>query len=174
MSIKRFTIMATVLASLLAGGCGTLDKMTKSAPWIVSSQERNFSEALQYLRTGNESRARDLFERVVDAPSVNGMTDEALFRLALLNLRNEDGKGELRARAVLGRLMDEYPASIWAKQAAPLAVYLQEAFTLRVKQRELKNLRTQNLSLSRDNKEMRQSIERLKQLDLELEQKIRR
>jgi hypothetical protein len=45
---------------------------------------------------------------------------------------------------------------------------------LRVKQRELRNLRSQNLSLGRDNKEMRQSIERLKQLDLELEQKIRK
>lgn len=168
-------MMATVLASgLLASGCGTLVKMTKSAPWIVSSQERNYTGALQYLRSGNESGARDLLERTIKAPPVNGITDVALFRLALLNLRNEDGKGEPRARALLNRLISEYPASIWARQAAPLAVYLQEAYALRVRQREFKNLRDQNLSLSRDNKELRLNIERLKQLDLQLEPKIRR
>jgi len=52
--------------------------------------------------------------------------------------------------------------------------HLQEVLTLRGVQRELKSLRNQNLSLSHDNKELRQSIERLKQLDMELEQKIRR
>jgi len=173
--IKRFTMMATVLVLvLLVSGCGSLIKMTRSAQRDTSIEERNFAGALKYLRSGNESGARDLLERVIDAPPLKGVTDEALFRLSLLNLRDEGGRGEPRARALLNRLLSEFPASIWAKQASPLAAYLQEAFTLRAGKRQIKNLRNQNLSLSRDNKELRQSIERLKQLDLELEQKIRR
>lgn len=157
-----------------AGGCASFERMTDATLWFGSTEERDFDTALQYLRSGNESAARELLERTVDAKTITGVTDEVLFRLALLNLRDEGGKGEQRARELLNRLIRDFPASIWARQAAPLAVYLQEAFNLRVRQRELRNLRNQNLSLSRDNKEMRQSIERLKQLDIELEQKIRR
>lgn len=140
----------------------------------TSIEERNFTGALMNLRSGNEFTARDLLERVVDAPPLPGVTDEALFRLSLLNLRDEGGRGEPRARELLARLLNEYPRSIWAKQGAPLAAYLQEALKLRDEKRQIKSLRNQNLSLSRDNKELRQSMERLKQLDLELEQKIRR
>jgi hypothetical protein len=154
--------MATMLVSvLLASGCGSLAKMAGTAPRAISTEERNFAVALQYLRSGNESGARDLLERIVHAKPLPGVTDEALFRLALLNLRDEGVKGEPRSIVLLNRLVSEFPASIWARQAAPLIVYL-------------KNMRNQNLSLIRDNKDMRQSIERLKQLDLELEQKIRR
>ncbi|MDD2540516.1 MAG: tetratricopeptide repeat protein [Desulfuromonadaceae bacterium] len=175
MRFTRSTMMVAMLVPvLLANGCGTFVKMTTPAPRVAYSEERNFAGGLHYLLSGNESGARDLFERVIDARPLKGVTDEALFRLALLNLRDSDGKGEPRARALLNRLINEYPHSIWARQAAPLAAYLQEAFTLRMKQRELKELRNQNLSLSRDNKDLRLSIERLKQLDLQLEQKNRR
>lgn len=165
-------ILATALLPvLLTSGCGTFTELSGPA---IRTEERNFAGALQYLRSGNETAARDLFERTVDAPPLKGVTDEALFRLAVLNLRDEGGKGEPRARALLGRLIREFPASIWARQASPLAAHLQEVLALRGVQRELKSLRNQNLSLSHDNKELRQSIERLKQLDMELEQKIRR
>jgi len=169
-------MMATVLLlAMIISGCGSLMKIASSLPGRDSSTEkRNFAGALQYLRSGNEAAARDLLERVIDAPSLAGVTDEALFRLSLLNLRDEEGRGEPRARALLNRLLREFPASIWARQASPLAAYLQEAFTLRAGKRQVKELRTQNLSLNRDNKELRQTIERLKQLDMELEQKIRR
>jgi hypothetical protein len=174
--IKHFIMLATVLLfALITSGCGSLIKMASSLPGRDTSiEERNFAVALHYLRSGNESGARDLLERVVDAPPLTGVTDEALFRLSLLSLRNEGGRGESRARALLDRLLSEFPASIWARQASPLAEYLQEAFTLRAGQRQVKSLRNQNLSLNRDNKELRQTIERLKQLDMELEQKIRR
>lgn len=175
MKCKRLILTAAMpVFVLLAGGCGIFTKTTGSAPRPISAEERNFAGALQYLRSGNESAARELFERIIDASPLAGVTDEALFRLALLNLRDKDGNGELRANGLLSRLNSEFPASIWARQAAPLAVYLHEAFMLKARQRELKNLRNQNMSLSRDNKELRQSIERLKQLDMELEQKIRR
>src|SRR6185369_10983548 len=96
---------------------------------------------------------------VCDAPPVIGVTDEALFRLALLHLGDEGSKGAVRAQALLERLREEFPQSSWTHQAAPLATYLAGAKTLRDRQRELKTLRDLNLSLSRDNRELRQSLE---------------
>ncbi len=170
----------------LSGGCGTFSvrkppatsnastKSSVSATNSVTATERDFATALHYLRNGNEAVSRDLLKKVVDEPNMSGVTDEAIFRLALLNLRDENGKGEKRAAELFDRLFSEFPGSIWSRQAAPLALYVKETSALRTHSRELKALRNQNLSLSRDNKELRQSIERIKNLDLELEQKIRR
>jgi hypothetical protein len=164
----------------LSGGCETFSvskppaTSSVSTKISVSAAERDFATALHYLRNGNEAVSRDLFRRVVDEPSVSGVTDEAIFRMALLYLRDENGKGEKRAAELFDRLFSEFPGSIWSRQAAPLALYVKETSVLRSHTRELKVLRNQNLSLSRDNKELRQSIERIKNLDLELEQKIRR
>lgn len=145
-----------------------------SASASIPVQERRFAGALESLRAGNEQAARDLFERVIEDPTRIGVTDEALFRLALLYLREEGSKGTVRALELLERLKNEYPRSIWTRQAAPLNVHLTGVRMLRDRQREVKTLKELNLSLSRDNREMRQSIERLKSLDIELEQKIKR
>jgi hypothetical protein len=140
----------------------------------VRNQERRFAGALEFLRTGREQEACDLLELVVAGPPRSGVTDEALFRLSLLYLRDEGGKGSVRTQELLKRLLDEFPSSIWAHQGAPLAAYLTGVRTLKDRQREVRTLKELNLSLSRDNREMRQSIERLKSLDLELEKKIKR
>jgi len=140
----------------------------------ISAQERIFAGALEFLRSGREQEARDAFERVLEGPSRSGVTDESLFRLSVLHLRDTGGKGTTRTQELLERLQTEYPRSIWANQAAPLSAYLSGIKVLRDRQREVKTLKELNLSLSRDNREMRQSIERLKSLDLELEQKIKR
>lgn len=145
-----------------------------SAPPSIPEQERRFAGALEFLRAGNEVAARDLFEKVIDGPTSTGLTDEALFRLSVLYLRDDGGKGTLRSLELLERLKNEFPKSLWARQAAPMSQYLAGVKTLRDRQREVKTLKELNLSLSRDNREMRQSIERLKSLDLELEQKIKR
>lgn len=171
---KFCTALLLLLLFSMSGGCGTFLGRNLSVTRNVSSSERNFAAALESLRAGNESVARDLLVRVVNEPALAGVTDEALFRLALLNLRDENGKGERRATELIERLLGEFPVSIWSRQAAPLAEYVQETVALRARTRELKALRNQNLSLSRDNKELRQSIERIKDLDLELEKKIRR
>ena len=141
---------------------------------VERDQERRFAGALEFLRAGKEQEARDLLEHVVDGPPRSGITDEALFRLSLLYLRDDASKGPARTQELLERLSDNFPRSIWARQAAPLAAYLTGVRTLRDRQREVKTLKELNLSLSRDNREMRQSIERLKSLDLELEKKIKR
>jgi hypothetical protein len=140
----------------------------------VRDQERRFAGALEFMRAGREKEAREMLDLVVAGAPRSGMTDEALFRLSLLYLRDDGGKGTARTQELLERLDEEYPHSIWAHQAAPLAAYLTGVRTLRDRQREVRTLKELNLSLSRDNREMRQSIERLKSLDLELEKKIKR
>ena len=179
-------ITTPLLAAVLFCICGcsfsgrkisTVSVTGSAAPVSISvdhDQERRFAGALEFLRSGKEQEARDQLELVVAGPSRNGVTDEALFRLSLLCLRDDIGKGTVRTQDLLERLIDEFPRSIWARQGAPLAAYLTGVRALRDRQREVKTLQELNLSLSRDNREMRQSIERLKSLDLELEKKIKR
>lgn len=165
-------IALMALVTLNAGCAGVEGRMPRLL--LLSEQERTLAGALDQLRAGKEQKARELLEKVVDGAPAVGVTDEALFRLALLSLKEDGGKGLLRAQQLLERLADKYPDSLWTKQSAPLLLHLIEARTLRNKQRELKALRDLNFSLSRDNKDMRQSLEQLKRLDLELEQRIKR
>ncbi|HEX9078782.1 MAG TPA: tetratricopeptide repeat protein [Desulfuromonadaceae bacterium] len=170
-------LLAVTLAS--TAGCGTVGGMfrgrTEPAVKAPPGREQDFVTALEYLRRGNERQARAALERVVEAPPLGGVTDEALFRLALLHLDDNGGKETGRTRSLLERLRNEYPNSLWTRQSAPLAAYLAGVGYQRDREeREIRNLKQLNLSLSRDNKELRQSIERLKSLDIELEQKIRR
>ena len=157
---------------MMNSGCASIERGTPH--FVISTEERNLEAGIRELRAGNEQSAHNLLEKVVDGESRSGVTDEALFRLALLSLKEEGGKGLLRAQVLLEKLADKYPDSIWTRQSAQLLSHLVEVKALRNRQRELKALKEQNLSLSRDNKEMRQSLEQLKQLDLELEQRIKR
>ncbi|MBT1071455.1 tetratricopeptide repeat protein [Pelotalea chapellei] len=153
----------------LTGGCAMLG--SKGEP--VRDQQIVLDGAIAKLRAGNEKEARGLLEQLIAEKTSYGGTDEALFRLALLSLRDEGNKGTVKAQKLLEQLAKEYPNSLWARQSAPLAAHLVEERHLRENVRELKNLRELNYSLNRDNKELRQILERLKSLDLELEQKIR-
>ncbi|MBI2353950.1 MAG: tetratricopeptide repeat protein [Deltaproteobacteria bacterium] len=173
--MRRERIITNVLLVLLlfSGGCGTIAGKP-SLMFAPPEQKRKLASALEFLRAGNEKQAREVLEQVTVAPPLGGVTDEAIFRLALLHL-GDGGKDAARSRALLERLKGEFPASPWTHQAAPLISYLAGAKTLRDRDgRELKALRDLNLSLTRDNRELRQSIERLKSLDLELERKMRR
>jgi hypothetical protein len=182
LTFKRIISIAVLSFIPLLAGCSQLGwkisvvsvATEDSAPSSIPEQERRFAGALEFLRTGNEVAARDLLEQVVEDPSRAGVTDEALFRLSIMSLRDENGKGSVRSLELLERLKSEFPQSIWTHQAAALGIYLSSAKTIRDRQREIKTLKELNLSLSRDNREMRQSIERLKSLDLELEKKIKR
>lgn len=161
--------------TLLGGRVSTVSVASVSSAVPATLEHVSIlAKAVEYLQAGNEPAARDLLEMLVEDPARPGVTDEALFRLSLLYLRDEGTKGTPRILYLLARLKNEYPQSAWTYQAAPLASYLAEVKNLRDRQRELKSLRESNLSLSRDNKDLRQSIERIKNLDLELEQKIKR
>lgn len=168
------TLMALALIVCLSG-CGVTGMVNSKGSASITDQERHFAGALEFLRSGNEQRSKDLLEQVVAAAPVGGITDEALFRLALLQLSDESGgSGVQRAIMLLDQLKSAYPDSIWTYQSAPLAAYLIGSKTIREKQREMKMLKELNLSLKRDNRDLRLTIERLKILDLELEQKKQR
>jgi len=157
------------LLAIFICGCASLGvRKTRSVP----HQETVLAGAVAMLKGGNEREARILLEQAILSTPARGVMDEALFRLALLYLRDE-GKGSAKAQRLLEQLNREYPNSLWTRQSTPLLVHLTEIRHLRENVRELKSLREQNYSLSRDNKELRQTLERLKSLDLELEQKIR-
>jgi hypothetical protein len=173
MRSERLVFIVLLLLVMMSSGCAAIKRNMPDFP-ALSDQKRTLNEALDQLRVGREPQARDLLEKVVNGAPVAGVTDEALFRLALLSLKDDDSKGFQRSQILLERLAGEYPESIWTRQSAPLLPLLAEARTLRNRQRELKALKELNTSLSRDNRELRQSLERLKQLDLELEQRIKR
>lgn len=171
---ERIIAILSLVLLAFSGGCGTVAGKP-SLMFAPPEQKRQLASALEHLRAGNEKQARDMLEKISVAPPLGGVTDEALFRLALLRVGDDGGKDTTRARSLLERLRGEFPASPWTHQAAPLISYLAGAKGLRDRDvRELRSLRELNLSLTRDNRELRQSIERLKALDQELEQKMRR
>ncbi len=172
MKPERLISAALLLICILISGCASFESAIPR--FISSKEEQNLAAGLKELRAGNEQAAHNFLEKVVDGVPGVGVTDEALFRLALLSLREDGNKGLLRSQTLLERLADKYPDSIWTRQSAQLLAHLAEVKALRNRQRELKSLKEQNLSLNRDNKEMRQSLEQLKQLDLELEKRIKR
>ena len=140
----------------------------------VLEKRRNLADAVDMLRAGKENEARHFLELVIDDSRENGVTDEALFRLALLKLNDGEMVAGKSSIDLLDKLRSSYPASVWTRQAAPLQSYLKGVHIIRNRARESNTLREKNLSLSRDVHGLRQTIERLKALDLELEQKIRR
>lgn len=173
MKLEQVFSITFMVFVLMNAGCAGLDGRMPALT-ALSGQESSLREALEKLRAGNEPQARELLEKVAAGVPTAGISDEALFRLALLSMKEDGGKGVHRAQALLEQLADKFPDSLWTRQSAPLLLHLTEFRTLRNKLRELKTLRELNFSLSRDNKEMRQSLEQLKKLDLELEQRIKR
>lgn len=171
MKYSRMIRGAVVTTLLVTGGCASFpEKWGETAP----SQKQVLSLAVAKLQEGEEREARSMLEQVLAAAPVVGVTDEALFRLALLSLREDTPKGNAKTQKLLEQLSREHPTSAWNHQAAPLAAHLTDTKRLRESARELRALREQNYSLSKDNRDLRQTLERLKSLDLELEQKIRR
>lgn len=153
---------------LLLAGCTGLG-------W-QSQQQQQFNTSIELLQAGEVRKSCDLLEKVVNAPAVNGVTDEALFRLSLLLITEEVGpKNAPRAQALLERLRKEHPASSWTPQAILLLDWLTSPKGGRDRDREqINHLLRENRELLKENRELRQNMERLKNLDLELEKKRKR
>ncbi len=172
--MKKQALVAVLAAvSLASSGCASLNSQG-----IVTrfSQRQKLSSAVESLEKGNPYNASRLLKQICATKGVAGVTDEALFRLALLSIDTETDRESISATLkLLDRLQKEYPDSPWTTQAAPLTDFLEEhAEKLQKAQelrRQVKSYKDLNLSLTRENKELRQSIERLKNLDLELERK---
>lgn len=165
--VKRHQL---VIMALLASAMGALPGC--SSLGLQSEQERQFAAGLQSLQLGNQQQASNLFERIVSAPPVAGVTDEVLFRLALLQLAEDAGsKGMARSQVLLDRLKKEFPDSPWAPHATALVSWFAGS---RGSREQINQLTREYRELVRENRELRQNIERLKNLDIEIEKKRKR
>jgi hypothetical protein len=195
--MKRVTLVMLMLAALVSGGCSNLKGISGEGPSAPSLEkphkppvepvplpqlvtpEGQLGLARDLIRSGNDDAARELLQKVGAEKTIPGVTDEALFHLGLLSLKEETEASEFpQTRQILERLIRDYPGSIWAVQATPLndllvGRWLSE-ISLGKARRQVKALKDSNLSLTRENKEMRLNIEKLKSLEQELEQKSRR
>lgn len=158
--MKRALLIAAVLVA--NAGCTSL-------PGRIGEASR-LSQATEQLRSGKETEARKALTTLATTKTP-GVTDEALFRLALLQLKDESEYP--RARQSLERLQKEFPASEWTPHAAALLSIISEARSADDLRRQLKTLKDTNYSLSRENRELRLNIDKLKSLDIELEKKVR-
>jgi hypothetical protein len=151
----------------------------------ISEQRRKLILAQLLLEDNKAPAAKEILVSLGNGTKITGVTDEALFRLALLNL--EPGEQKItteKAGQNLDKLLKEYPESPWKTHALTLKrmidvyeVTLNEKTEMEKTIRNLKNsnsmLKNANTSLTKENKELRQGIEKLKNLDLELEKKKR-
>jgi hypothetical protein len=176
---SHLIIVALAIGCSLTGCARLLGEKSALGNYYVQSQ--NLSKAQETLTKGDPDAALRILTDICASPAVAGVTDEALFRLALLSLRyNEDKEGETQATQAsqaLKRLQKDYPKSLWSLQAAPLADFISKTEELKRQNRNYRGhnqtLTKENQALSKENKELLQSIDKLKRLDLELEQKNR-
>jgi len=160
--MKKHILIIT--AALALSGCTTLTR--PGGAFYPSAQENKLDRAVTLLKQGKTSAAEGLLSAICAGPGVAGVTDAALFRLSLLQLGSgQEKNGVIQALHNLERLQKEYPASSWTPLAAGLTGLLASADEARQQNRKLKEL---NLSLTKENKELRQSIDQLKALELEL------
>jgi hypothetical protein len=132
-----------------------------------AGMHRELAKATALLDAGDRSGATVAFAAISDSSGVPGVTDEALFRLALLSLRPATEKeGNAQILQLLKRLKKEYPSSRWTAQSGQLADMLAGVEELR---RQNRNLKNQNQSLGKEVNELNRNINQLKRLDQELE-----
>ncbi|TWJ17056.1 tetratricopeptide repeat protein [Geobacter argillaceus] len=175
------TFLTIPLLLLLLSGCASIGSGGNLLNRL--SESRRLSEAIDHLEKGNLDAAATVLEGITRQAGVSGVTDEALFRLAVIRLQNSKD-GASQTTALLERLIRDYPESPWTKQGVPLLEYVssiddarKQARTLKILNialtRDNKELRATNQNLVKENKEIHQNIEKLKHLDIELEKKTR-
>jgi len=179
--MKRLAL--AILLALTTSGCAMWQKVDNSI-FSRFGQERKLSSAISQMEKGNVAAAGDILSAICAEKGVEGITDEALFRLSLLQLKATGEKDFLQSQQTLERLQKEYPKSPWSVQSSLLLEMVSGSNEQRRQNRSLRtqnqsltkenqSLTKENQSLSKENKELRQNMERLKHLDLELEQKTK-
>lgn len=166
-----------LLLSVELTGCASTHVSPTRIPYS-QRQEEKLASAVEALEVGETRRAAGLFLAISAEPSVPGVTDEALFRLALLRLMaGAQQEGPDSARELLKRLVADYPTSSWSKHAVAILGLLDAERELLETNRGLKShnltLGLENKDLARQKGELQQKLDRLKDLDLELEDKGR-
>lgn len=178
--MKRFIAVTITLAGL--SGCATTWNLDPN----VREQQEKLTEAKKLLENNKTADAKKTLSEITTKPIVAGVTDEAHFRLALLNL--EAGQQRFtttKAGKSLDTVLSKFSSSSWTPHAITLKgllddydLVVQEKAELDRSIRNLKNanatLTNANASLTKENADLRQDMEKLKKLDLELEMKKKR
>ncbi|NTW01082.1 MAG: hypothetical protein HGA19_07180, partial [Oscillochloris sp.] len=111
---------------------------TDSGPLFAANLDTRESDLALVDRGLLPSQFRETQAEPVVISARTGVQDQwPLFRLALLLVRDESGKiPPARTQQLFERLDNEFPQSIWTRQARPLHAYLQTIRIPRDKQRE--------------------------------------
>jgi len=171
----RNLVIFMVAAAMLTG-CSTSRMGTKVGLPPDYSGAKRIEKAVEMLPKNSPAAVQEL--KAISASTEPGVTDEALFRLALLSLKpSAQRPASRRGSQLLNRLKKEYPTSPWTAQAAPLIQLIRVAEELRRQNRDLKaanrSLSRENETLTNENIELVNIIEDLKELDLGLQQNAR-
>lgn len=176
--MKYYLLILSTVTCFLSG-CATVQQYDP----VYQQQKEKLVLAQMLIEEKKLAAAKDVLSSLTRDAVIKGITDEALFRLALLNL--EQGEQKIATRKAgqnLDKLLSDYPVSPWRSHAASLKGLL-DAYDAAVEDRNsmeqnvrslrssYSSLKSMNLSLTKENKELRQGIEKLKNLDLELEMK---
>ncbi|MDD5434479.1 MAG: hypothetical protein PH343_03520 [Nitrospira sp.] len=160
MIIRLRFIILVLLLSLTSGCLGIIP-----SSFILQSK---LLSAKDFLLHGNNESAIKLLKEIVNKKGVPDITDEAMFRLALAYISSSDENEKfVHSIEILKRLQREYPASIWAIQSKPLLDLITKARHESDTSQEINNLK-------RENKKLKQDLEQLKTLDIEIEKRPRR
>jgi outer membrane protein assembly factor BamD (BamD/ComL family) len=167
--MKKYCILLVMAVSIY--GCAAFQKNGKTFEFLfyAKSQADKLETARKLLRDDRVQSATQMLVSICSAKGVPGVTDEALFRLSLIYLDAGQTKNDIsQAQDTLEKLMRDYPTSSWSPHAAALVELIA---TLN---RKIKSLKGENLTLEKKNRELRLNIEKLKILDIEQDQKIKR
>jgi hypothetical protein len=174
--MKKSSIIISIIIALSGlSGCATVQKIDP----YEQEQRRKLILARVLLEDNRISAAKEILTAISDAKGVSGITDEALFRLALLNLTPGEQKiVTKKAERNLEKLLAAYPSSPWKAHAAALKGII-DAYDLSFEEKAemektIRTLKNSNLSLGKETRELREDIEKMKKLDLELERKKKR
>ncbi len=175
--MKKYAILV-FLALLALSGCVTPPATPKKDPF-EQEQRRKLALARMLLEDKREAAAREILSRISKERMIAGVTDEALFRLALLSLEPGEKKIDTAKTArSLESILNNYPSSPWRSHAAALKGIL-DAYDMSRREiaemdKSIRGLKNTNASLGKENRELHEDIKRFKKLDLELERKRRR
>jgi len=169
-----------LLAVSLCAGCAS-GRSSEKGNFIQNfyySESRKLASARTLIEKGDNAGAAKILESITNATPAAGVTDEALFRLALITLKpTAERPASPQAHQLLRRLKKEFPSSVWSVQATPLLELINSAEELR---RQNRTYRASNQSLNKEvgdlNKtinDLNKNIDQLKHLDLEIERKTR-
>ena len=162
-------VLLTILM-LAVCGCASL-RSVDVGPMPRYSLSRSLTEAKSLLEIGNRTEAARSLSKIIDGRSYSGITDEALFLLALIDLKPaQEQEANSRSLQLLKRLAKDYPASPFTAQSHQLVELLTGIDEMH---RQVRNLKSQNQSLSKEVEERNRNIDQLKKLDQELEKKRR-